>query len=69
MGPTGFDSNWLMGKHTVVCMSSTLNKRKKSFVNGNITNEVGSKADVLAVIKAMKAKPLATQVEELEFAA
>ncbi len=41
-----------------------------NFVNGNvITNEVGSKADVLAVLKTVKAKPSVAQVEELELAA
>lgn len=43
--------------------------KPSQFVNGNvITNEVGSRADVLAVLKTVKAKPAVAQVEELEIA-
>lgn len=48
----------------------TLKQTFTIFVNGNvITNEVGSKADVLAVLKTVKAMPSVAQVEELELAA
>ena len=45
-----------------------INKLVDKNVNGNVTNEVGSLADVLSVINA-KSKTVAAQVEEVELAA
>jgi hypothetical protein len=68
LGPPGFDSKRCsrLARRVIVCEHV---KSNIQIVNGNvITNEVGSYADVLAVVKANKTKSVATPVVELELA-